>query len=501
MRVKITKSKNATSLYIIKDIFVNNKRTTAIQKKLGTLEYLMATLNLSEEEVVSWAQNEAKRLAQLEKQNCREIAITLTTAPDLPSLHSKNVGYLFLKEIYYLLGFDLVCASIGPAHGFSGDLNRIVELLVYARILYPTSSPGAVNLNRGFVERLDFSSLDVHRTIAFLERYCEPFLDQLFCQSAQLDANLNQLVYYEWTDFPLAGIDSPDGHKPISLGLFCTKSGRPLACLVGDGPKSTPTATVERIRALARQFPAAGLLVCSDTGPGASSSPEFHRLSNLFATRSNIICMRPEKIPAELVNWAYAPEGWKVPGSDATGNLAATQTGEKSLYKERRVCENGISQRLIAIHCPKRHRAMSSAPSQTDIVKATGTEDITDLLEAYGRRLKIEETLGLIKNDFKVKDSTGQTKTRFKAHFLICFMALMIEHNIETRLRGPDYKGNWKKALRTMNVVALKDAAYLPDFEATGTTERLNQTSSLDFYREMITPEQMKMMIYGITDK
>lgn len=52
-----------------------------------------------------------------------------------------------------------------------------------------------------------------------------------------------------------------------------------------------------------------------------------------------------------------------------------------------------------------------------------------------------------------------------------------------------------------MNVVALKDAAYLPNFEATSITDRLNQTSNLDFYREMITPEQMKMMITKITNK
>ena len=77
----------------------------------------------------------------------------------------------------------------------------------------------------------------------------------------------------------------------------------------------------------------------------------------------------------------------------------------------------------------------------------------------------------------------------------------MIEHSLESRLGGPAFKSNWKKALKNMNVVALKDAAYLPNFEATSITDRLNQTSNLDFYREMITPEQMKMMITKITNK
>lgn len=87
------------------------------------MEHLMAMLNLSEEEVVDCAQNEAKKLARLENQNCCEIAITLATTPDLPSLHSKNVGYLFLKETYYLLGLDRVCETFGPMHGLSSNLS------------------------------------------------------------------------------------------------------------------------------------------------------------------------------------------------------------------------------------------------------------------------------------------------------------------------------------------------------------------------------------------
>ena len=44
MRLKITKSKNAASLYVIKDVIRNGKRTTKIVEKLGTLEELKKKL-------------------------------------------------------------------------------------------------------------------------------------------------------------------------------------------------------------------------------------------------------------------------------------------------------------------------------------------------------------------------------------------------------------------------------------------------------------------------
>ena len=40
MRLKITKSKNASSFYVIKDVNRNGKRTTKIGETLGTLEKL-----------------------------------------------------------------------------------------------------------------------------------------------------------------------------------------------------------------------------------------------------------------------------------------------------------------------------------------------------------------------------------------------------------------------------------------------------------------------------
>ena len=45
MRLSFSKSKNSTSLYVIKDVTENNKRTTKIVEKLGTVQELEETLS------------------------------------------------------------------------------------------------------------------------------------------------------------------------------------------------------------------------------------------------------------------------------------------------------------------------------------------------------------------------------------------------------------------------------------------------------------------------
>ena len=65
MRLSFSKSKNAMSLYVIKDITKNNKRTTKIVEKLGTYEALKEKLN--GQDSIEWAEKYVVELNKEEK--------------------------------------------------------------------------------------------------------------------------------------------------------------------------------------------------------------------------------------------------------------------------------------------------------------------------------------------------------------------------------------------------------------------------------------------------
>ena len=52
MRLQIIKSKNAQSLYVVKSVYRNKKRTNKVVEKLGTYEKLKQNLN---EDPIEWA--------------------------------------------------------------------------------------------------------------------------------------------------------------------------------------------------------------------------------------------------------------------------------------------------------------------------------------------------------------------------------------------------------------------------------------------------------------
>ena len=61
MRLQIIKSKNAQSLYVVKSVYHNKKRTNKVVEKLGTYENLKHNLN---EDPIEWAKKYVEELNQ-----------------------------------------------------------------------------------------------------------------------------------------------------------------------------------------------------------------------------------------------------------------------------------------------------------------------------------------------------------------------------------------------------------------------------------------------------
>lgn len=72
MRLQIIKSKNAQSLYVVKSVYHNKKRTNKVIEKLGTYEYLKNTLD---EDPIEWAKKYVEKLNQEEKDGTRNVMV------------------------------------------------------------------------------------------------------------------------------------------------------------------------------------------------------------------------------------------------------------------------------------------------------------------------------------------------------------------------------------------------------------------------------------------
>ena len=139
MRLKITKSKNAQSLYVIKSYRDNGKNTSKIVEKLGTYDELLQKLN--GEDPIVWAKRYIEELNKREDAEKREVIVKYSPAKTIDKniQFSFNGGYLFLQQIYNSLGLDEICKNISNKYRFTYGLNSILSRLLYGRILFPSS--------------------------------------------------------------------------------------------------------------------------------------------------------------------------------------------------------------------------------------------------------------------------------------------------------------------------------------------------------------------------
>ena len=103
------------------------------------------------------------------------------------------------------------------------------------------------------------------------------------------------------------------------------------------------------------------------------------------------------------------------------------------------------------------------------------TGNIDDILKITKGRWEIEESFRIMKSDFLARPVNLSREDRIKAHFMTCFIALLIYRILEKKL---DYKFTVSQILETlrgMNVLEIKGDGYIPEYIRTDITDELHE--------------------------
>ena len=100
--------------------------------------------------------------------------------------------------------------------------------------------------------------------------------------------------------------------------------------------------------------------------------------------------------------------------------------------------------------------------------------NIDEILKITKGRWEIEESFRIMKSDFLARPVNLSREDRIKAHFMTCFIALLIYRILEKKL---DYKYTTSQilnTLRTMDVLESKGDGYIPEYIRTNLTDDLH---------------------------
>ena len=130
---------------------------------------------------------------------------------------------------------------------------------------------------------------------------------------------------------------------------------------------------------------------------------------------------------------------------------------------------------------------------------ATNLQDpAKDILAISNKRYQIEECFRIMKTNFDGRPVNHRLRERIRAHFLICYTALLVYRLLEARL---DEQGthvtadNLITTLKNMNVVNVQDIEYMALYNGSEALDALTRLTMLPLDRLHYRPKELNSMI------
>ena len=553
----------------------NGRPATKNYERLGTIDELKARFGKADP--IGGAKRYIAELTAAEKEANKKVIVEYSPSAMIVKgeQRSYNGGYLFLQKIYYELGLDYICKKIAKKHKLvKYDLNSILSMLVYTRILYPGSKRSSLEDAKKFFEQPECTLEQVYRALSLLASEFNEIQADVYKRSLKLGKRNTSVVYYDLTNYFFEWEEEGGlvqfGHckegRPlpiVQMGLFVDHDGLPLAMCIEPG-NTAETSTLKPMEQILKdKFGLSKLVVCTD---GGLSSYE-NRKNDSVGDRSFITVQSLKKLKKHLQEWALDGKGWHIDGSGEEYDISALDGKEyydTLFFKERwdptpMSTGETLEQRIIvtfsfkyqeylayvrerqvtraAALLAKGRGATSKKKSPNDAKRFIKAEYVTPdgelaqaanyslnqdmidqearfdgfyalctdlhdpapaIIKLNGGRWIIENGFRIMKTDFDARPVYVRRDDRIKAHFLTCFLALLIYKYLEKKVnRGGKHftTDEIVDTLRSMDFLSVAGEGYIPTYTRTDLTNNLHGSAGFRTDTQIVTKQKMRSII------
>lgn len=341
-------------------------------------------------------------------------------------------------------------------------------------------------------------------------------------------------------------------HRPnpiIQMGMFMDGDGIPLAFSLFPGNANEQTSLKPLEEKVLQDFGCTKFIYCSDAGLGSEAIKRI----NHAGERAFIVTQSIKKLNKEDKKWALDKTGFKRVSDDSPIELSKIPEDDTGLYyKDEPYTPHSLHQRLIVTYSPKyakyqkmirdaqveraekmlksgkikKERRNPNDPARfigktavtedgeiakienyldTDKIEnealydglyAVTTDllddDVKDILKVSEGRWEIEECFRIMKTDFEARPVYLQDEIRIKAHFLICFLSLVIYRYLEKCLGSIYTCETILDKLKTMNFANVQEQGFIPLYTRDKLTDALHSVCGFETDFQFITKSQMK---------
>lgn len=341
-------------------------------------------------------------------------------------------------------------------------------------------------------------------------------------------------------------------HRPnpiIQMGLFMDGDAVPLAFSLFPGNTNEQKSLKPLEKTVLEEFGCQRFIYCSDAGLAS----EDIRAYNHMGERAFIVTQSIKKLPGEDKSWALDKKGFRRVSDNRPADITAVPEDDTNLYyKDAPYTTKRLHQRLIITYSPryaryqkairdgqverakkmlesgstKKNRKNPNDPArfigtvaatkegeaaniysyldeakiqseeQYDGLYAVCTDllddEVSEILMVSEGRWQIEECFRIMKTDFSARPVYLRDENRIRAHFLTCFLALLVYRLLEKKLGNRYTCEQILSTLKSMNFAEIQEQGFIPLYERKKITDDLHNACGVRTDYQFITKSQMK---------
>lgn len=347
-------------------------------------------------------------------------------------------------------------------------------------------------------------------------------------------------------------------HRPnpiVQMGLFMDADGIPLAFDMFPGNTNEQTTLKPLESKIMREFGLSKFIFCSDAGLGSKSNRLFNRIGD----KSYVITQSLKKLKKDDLETAIDPRYFHRPNSDKFIDISKLDPNDEDtfntvFYKEMPLISKDMEETLIVTFSfkyqayqrqirgkqieraekmlNKSSKKTKNANDPARFIKKTpvtadgeiaeksineiDTEriqaeekfdgfyavvtnlegDVNEIIKINKRRWEIEENFRIMKTEFEARPVYLHRDDRIKAHFLTCYISLLIYRLLESKLNCKYTCEEILNTIRGMQLTKLpNDNGYIPSYMRTEITDDLHDTFGFHTDYEVMSKSKIRNII------
>jgi len=358
-------------------------------------------------------------------------------------------------------------------------------------LLAPGSKKKAYDERDWFFERCDFSLVDVYRGLSRFADYAEALQLWMHERIVETYGRDTSVTYYDVTNYYFE-IDEQDGlrrkgvskeHRPgpiVQMGLLMDNNGIPMAYQLFPGNANDCTTLLPILKRIRRQFQTDKAVVVSDKGLNTQKNAYYlanRRGGYVFSQSVRGGNAELKKYVLMQSDYQENESGFKkksrqftrhVEFEDDNGHIVRAAIAEKQVVFYSPEYDKSTGEILTAASKLLFNEEALTEDEKYDgyYVIVTNRHDKHDdwIIDTYRGLWRIEETFRVTKSELETRPVYVSRQDRIQAHFLICFVSLVIIRLLQLKMDNVFSTGKILSSLSKTCCSLVKDNFHMFDY-------------------------------------